>query len=201
MLSAANSQPPRPAALCIVNTRRAAREVFAELQQRAEDGVFHLSTSMCPAHRLAILQRVRECLHKCLPTFLVSTQLIEAGVDVDFPLVMREMSPLEAIIQAAGRCNREGLLNAPDGQPGGQVVVFRSRACMDEPKKYFPPDQWYKAGRSVVEANFLAAGREPRIDEPSDIREYFTRLYHSGELDAPSDPGQAARLPLRGHRS
>jgi CRISPR-associated endonuclease/helicase Cas3 len=184
MLAAANSHPKRPAALCIVNARRAAREVFAELLQRATKGVFHLSTSMCPAHRLAILHRIHKRLKKGLPTFLVSTQLIEAGVDVDFPFVMREMAPLEAIIQAAGRCNREGLLNSRDGQPGGRVVVFRSRGSIEEPKKYYPPDQWYKAGRSVVEANFLAAEREPRIDEPDDIREYFMRLYHVGKLDA-----------------
>lgn len=184
LLSATTQHPQRPAALCIVNTRRAAREVFAELQPRTGKGVFHLSTSMCPAHRMSILKRVHKRLKNGQPTFLVATQLIEAGVDVDFPFVMREMAPLEGIVQAAGRCNREGMLSNADGQPGGRVAVFRSRASLEEPRKYFPPDQWYKAGRSVVETNFLAAGREPRIDEPADIREYFTWLYHSGELDA-----------------
>jgi CRISPR-associated endonuclease/helicase Cas3 len=89
----------------------------------------------------------------------VSTQLIEAGVDVDFPLVMREMGPLEAVIQSAGRCNREGMLKTVDGTPGGRVIVFRSRASVDEPQRYYPPDPWYAAGRYVVEANFLAAGK------------------------------------------
>lgn len=173
----------RPAALCVVNTRRAAREVFAELRQQTADGVFHLSTSMCPAHRLAVLAEVRTRLERRSPCFLVSTQLIEAGVDVDFPFVMRELAPLEAVIQAAGRCNREGTLNRGDGSPGGRVLVFRSQASVDEPKKYFPPDEWYKRGRSTLETNFLNAGRPPRVDEPEDIREYFVRLYRSGDLD------------------
>jgi CRISPR-associated endonuclease/helicase Cas3 len=95
------------AALCVVNTRRAARELFAELKRSGGDA-FHLSTSMCPAHRLAVLDEVRGRLEDERPCYLVSTQLIEAGVDVDFPAVMRELAPLEAIIQAAGRCNRDG---------------------------------------------------------------------------------------------
>ncbi len=103
------------AALCVVNTRAAARNVFLELQQRVGDAAFHLSTAMCPAHRLAVLDAVRERLRRGEPCHLASTQLIEAGVDVDFPLVMREIGPLESVIQAAGRCNREGLLNGPDG--------------------------------------------------------------------------------------
>ena len=173
-----------PAALCVVNTRRAARELFAEIRERTNEGVFHLSTSMCPAHRLATLDSVRRRLNDRRPCYLVSTQLIEAGVDVDFPFVMRELAPLESVIQAAGRCNREGLLNRQDGSPGGRVVVFRSQASVDEPKKYFPPDAWYQKGRSTLEANFLNAGHPPRIDAPEDIREYFTRLYRSGDLDA-----------------
>ncbi len=172
------------AALCVVNTRRAARELFAELRNNTQArNVFHLSTSMCPAHRLAILDRVRNLLLTGEPCYLVSTQLIEAGVDVDFPFVMRELAPLEAVIQASGRCNREGTLNARDGSPGGRVVVFRSKGALLEPKKYFPPDRWYKAGRSVLETSLLNAGRLPRIDDPNNITEYFTRLYHTGDLD------------------
>jgi CRISPR-associated endonuclease/helicase Cas3 len=164
------------AALCIVNTRRAARELFAALQP--EGDAFHLSTSMCPAHRLTVLDEVRRRLEQRKPCFLVSTQLIEAGVDIDFPLVLRELAPLEAIVQAAGRCNREGRLKGP----GGRVEVFRSAAAVAEPTKYYPPDRWYKAGRSVLETNFLNAGREPRLDVPEDIKEYFERLYRAGDL-------------------
>ncbi len=163
-------------ALCIVNTRRAARELLAELKPSG-DGVFHLSTSMCPAHRLAVLDEVRKRLSNRQSCYLVSTQLIEAGVDVDFPFVMRELAPLEAIIQSAGRCNREGLLNGSDGSPGGRVMVFRST------EGRLPPDRWYKAGRAVLETSFLNNNREPRIDDPADTNEYFERLYRTGNLD------------------
>jgi CRISPR-associated endonuclease/helicase Cas3 len=139
---------------------------------------------MCPAHRLAVLAEVKERLNAlrkrptdARPCYLVSTQLIEAGVDVDFPCVIRELGPLEAVIQAAGRCNREGKLNDPDGAPGGRVEVFRSV------EGALPADRWYRAGLTVLETSFLNAGREPRIDAPEDIREYFERLYNAGQLD------------------
>jgi CRISPR-associated endonuclease/helicase Cas3 len=183
-LTVASHMARERAALCIVNSRRAARELFAALKDQVGEATFHLSTSMCPAHRLAVLDAVKTRLDQKQPCFLVSTQLIEAGVDIDFPMVLREMGPLEAIIQAAGRCNREGLLNAPDGSPGGRVLVFRSAAALAEPAKYYPPDRWYKAGRDVVETAFLNAGRRPSIDSPQDIREYFERLYRTGTLDA-----------------
>lgn len=164
------------AALCVVNTRRAAGELFAELRRGGGDA-FHLSTAMCPAHRLEVLDEVRRRLDAGEPCLLVSTQLIEAGVDVDFPLVLRELAPLEAVIQAAGRCNREGRLNSPDGSPGGRVEVFRSL------EGALPADRWYRAGRSVVETSFLSAGRAPQVDAPGDIAEYFERLYRTGDLD------------------
>jgi CRISPR-associated endonuclease/helicase Cas3 len=164
------------AALCIVNTKGAARDLFTELSRHGGD-VFHLSTAMCPAHRLAVLDAVQARLKSGRRCYLVSTQLIEAGVDVDFPFVMRELAPLEAIIQAAGRCNREGRLKAADGSPGGRVVVFRSTGGG------MPPDRWYRAGRQILEASFLNNARKPRIDHLADVREYFERLYRSGSLD------------------
>jgi len=173
-------------ALCIVNTKRAARELFEALKKKVEDeGVFHLSTSMCPAHRIEKLAEIRRRLEANSRCLVVSTQLIEAGVDVDFPVVLRELAPLEAIIQAAGRCNRKGKLPSPDGGPGGLVIVFRSRASVGEDaRRYYPPDLWYKAGRDVLQTAFLNRDRNPRIDDPADIREYYERLYHQGELDA-----------------
>ena len=171
-------------ALCIVNTRRAAREMVEVLHKQATKGVFHLSTNMCPAHRMSVLRKVKRRLEENRHCYLVSTQLIEAGVDVDFPVVMREMAPLEAIIQAAGRCNREGRIQPMSGRAGGRTIVFRSEAAQAEPRQYYPPDQWYKAGRSTLEANFLGAGNPPSIDRAKDIREYFSRLYELGKLDA-----------------
>lgn len=91
--------------LCIVNTRKMAQEVFALLP---EEGRFHLSTLMYPKHRKMILETVRSRLKKGLPCRVVSTSLIEAGVDVDLPVVFRQMAGLDSLTQAAGRCNREG---------------------------------------------------------------------------------------------
>ncbi|MDY7011960.1 MAG: CRISPR-associated helicase/endonuclease Cas3, partial [Planctomycetota bacterium] len=166
------------AALCVVNTRKKAREMFQCLKESRAEPVFHLSTLMCPKHRLWVIDRVRKLLYDGKPCYLVSTQLIEAGVDLDFPCVLREMAPLESIVQAAGRCNREGKLNQPDGKPGGEVIVFRLT------DKARPPDLWYGCGIDTLEQNFLAMDRRPDIAQPEQLAEYFRRLYHSGELDA-----------------
>lgn len=91
--------------LCIVNTRKNAQAIWELLP---EEGRFHLSTLMYPAHRKEVLDTIRKRLKEQLPCRVVSTSLIEAGVDVDFPAVFREMAGLDAIAQAAGRCNREG---------------------------------------------------------------------------------------------
>jgi CRISPR-associated endonuclease/helicase Cas3 len=115
-------------ALCVVNLRRHSatlweqvREVVSKKREPERLAVFHLSSSMCAQHRLDVLGRVRQLLAAGCPCRVVSTQLIEAGVDVDFPVVWRAMGPLDSIVQVAGRCNREGRL--PDGQ-FGQVHVF-----------------------------------------------------------------------------
>jgi CRISPR-associated endonuclease/helicase Cas3 len=91
-------------ALCIVNSRQRAQDIAGLL---GEDGL-HLSTTMCPAHRSAVLDEIRLRLKMGDPCLVVSTSLIEAGVDVDFPVLYREKAGLDSIIQAAGRCNREG---------------------------------------------------------------------------------------------
>ena len=103
-------------ALCIVNTRRHARQLF-DLLGKA-DGHYHLSAAMCPVHRAARLAEVRARLAEGRICRVVSTQLIEAGVDVDFPVVMRAVAGIDSIAQAAGRCNREGRLER------GEVLVF-----------------------------------------------------------------------------
>lgn len=175
-------------ALCVVNTKNAAREVYHQLKSSGSVCVLHLSTAMCPAHRLTVLARVRELLSQGRPCHLVSTQLIEAGVDVDFPLVLRELAPLDGVVQAAGRCNREGLLNGPDGEPGGQVIVFRSE------RGVLPPDGWYRGGVATLEQDFLALGREPDIGKVADLAEYFHRLYHCGNLDQRNIIGERRSL-------
>ena len=91
--------------LCVVNSRKSAQEIFTRL---SGEGNFHLSTLMYPAHRRAKLEEIRRRLREGLPCRVISTSLIEAGVDVDFPMVWRETAGLDSIAQAAGRCNREG---------------------------------------------------------------------------------------------
>lgn len=105
--------------LCIVNTRKFAQEVYEALPS---EGRFHLSTLMCPVHRKQKLYEIRERLKSGKTCRVVSTSLIEAGVDVDFPRVFREMAGLDSILQAAGRCNREGKRSAESSI----VTVFES---------------------------------------------------------------------------
>ena len=81
--------------------------------------VLHLSTNMCQKHRMAVIDKVKNKLKNGEKLILCSTQLIEAGVDMDFPIVFRELAPLESIIQSAGRCNREGKLKK------GKVFLFQ----------------------------------------------------------------------------
>ncbi|MDY3821844.1 MAG: CRISPR-associated helicase Cas3' [Eubacteriales bacterium] len=90
-------------ALCIVNSRRAAQEIYDILPK---EGTYHLSTLMYPAHRHWVLNEIRQRLKEGAVCRVLSTSLIEAGVDVDFPTVYREMAGLDSILQAAGRCNR-----------------------------------------------------------------------------------------------
>lgn len=104
--------------LCIVNTRGHAAGLFNLLRSRGVQHAFHLSAQMCPAHRTRVLDIIRGRLAARQPCRVISTQLIEAGVDIDFPVVYRAMAGLDSIAQAAGRCNREGLLHR------GQLHLF-----------------------------------------------------------------------------
>ena len=103
--------------LCIVNTRKTAKELYDALPQ---EGTFHLSTLMCPVHRHRTLQTIRERLRKKEVCRVVSTSLVEAGADLDFPRVFRELAGLDSVLQPAGRCNREGKRPVSESH----VVVF-----------------------------------------------------------------------------
>ena len=94
--------------LCVVNTRLRAQTLFVDLHKAAPEGTFHLSTTMIPLHRKKTLDGIRERLKNGLSCRVVSTSLVEAGVDLDFETVYRERAGLDSIVQAAGRCNREG---------------------------------------------------------------------------------------------
>lgn len=107
-----------PRVLCVVNTRRHARELFKRID--GSDGAAHLSAAMCPEHRNQVLDDVRRRLTGGSACRVVTTQLIEAGVDIDFPVVYRSLAGLDSVAQAAGRCNRNG------HQPLGTLFLFRS---------------------------------------------------------------------------
>lgn len=110
------SQHPR--VLCIVNTRKDAKEIYSRLPK---DGIcLHLSRMMCPDHVMETIDRIKSALKDPSNAIIrvVATQLIEAGVDIDFPVVFRQEAGLDSILQAAGRCNREGKLEM------GKAFVF-----------------------------------------------------------------------------
>lgn len=111
---------PHSQFLCIVNTRPHASRLFDRIRESAssDNGVFHLSTFMCGQHRADVLDTIRHRLKDGRPCRVISTQLIESGVDVDFPVVFRALTGIDSIAQAAGRCNREGTRET------GDVFVF-----------------------------------------------------------------------------
>lgn len=107
-----------PQVLCIVNTKRDCRDLHAFMPE----GTIHLSANMCGEERSGIISGIKQKLHNKEPVRVISTQLVEAGVDIDFPVVYRALSGIDSIAQAAGRCNREGELHK-EGKLG-KVVVF-----------------------------------------------------------------------------
>lgn len=117
----AQELPQLNSALCIVNSRRDASRLYHALLEEGKEAqnVIHLSRNMCSAHLKDRIAEVRQRLKAKIPTIVVSTQLIEAGVDIDLPIVYRAMSGLDSIVQAGGRCNREGKRPTP-----GEVYVF-----------------------------------------------------------------------------
>lgn len=139
--------------LTIVNTRRDCRD----LHRLMPDGTTHLSAAMCGEHRSQVIADIRERLEKKVPTRVISTQLVEAGVDIDFPVVYRALSGLDSIAQASGRCNREGKLDR------GKVVVF-------VPPKSSPPGTLRRAEQTTVS---LLSGN---TSDPM-ARELFTRYF------------------------
>lgn len=109
-------------ALCIVNTRKHARQIYESLPK--QEDIFHLSALMVPVHRMKVIKTIKERLAMHKPCIVISTQLIEAGVDIDFPIVYRAMAGIDSIAQAAGRCNREGKLKK------GIVNLFNSEEAL-----------------------------------------------------------------------
>ena len=143
--------------LCIVNSRKRAQRIFHLLP---EEGRFHLSTLMTPEHRSRILASIRSRLAAGQPCRVVSTSLVEAGVDLDFPTVWREEAGLDSVLQAAGRCNREGR------RPVMQSVVHVFRFDQKPPRMFA---QSIAALRRVID-------QHEDIASVQAIRAYFDQL-------------------------
>jgi CRISPR-associated endonuclease/helicase Cas3 len=150
-------------ALAIVNRRQDARELW----QQMPEGTLHLSALMCGAHRSQVIDDIRQRLKRDIPTRVISTQLVEAGVDVDFPVVYRALAGLDSIAQAAGRCNREGRLER------GEVVVFM-------PPKPAPPGLLRKGEDAC--RNVLHGIQTEPLNRHLFAR-YFEHFYHACNLD------------------
>ncbi|MBL8039656.1 MAG: CRISPR-associated helicase Cas3' [Nitrospira sp.] len=159
-------------ALVVVNLKRHALALLNELT--GTESVFHLSTNLCAEHRRAVMDKVRDQLVAGRPCRLVSTQCVEAGVDVDFPIVFRAMAPLDSIAQAAGRCNREGRLNEQGRL--GKVVVFEPDE-EDGWRKRFPTHSYYQATQ-VTQTLLKLHDNHLDINDPDVFRAYYHRLYN-----------------------
>ena len=159
--------------LVIVNTRKAAKELYGKCCQNKNAEFYHLSTNMCPAHRMEVLGRVRSCLDikNAKSVLCISTQLVEAGVDVDFGTVIRYVAGLDSIAQAAGRCNRNGL------RPIGHVfIVNPALENLDKLKDIKIGKE--KAERVLDEYKNGPAFFDHNILGPKAISRYFTYYFY-----------------------
>ena len=163
-------------ALCIVNLKRHAHLLTEALDREA--GLFHLSTNLCTAHRREVLDAVRARLDSKAPPrcLLISTQCVEAGVDVDFPAVYRAMAPLEAIAQAAGRCNREGRMSS-----NGHVTVFQP-AHDGNLRGLFPTHAYFQAAMQTM--SMLADRGTLDIHDPALYRDYYRQSFDLTKPDS-----------------
>jgi CRISPR-associated endonuclease/helicase Cas3 len=187
-------------ALIIVNLRKHSQDLFDRLKTAKVPGLFHLSSTMCAGHREEKLGRKNEptpgtiydALKKGDPCVVVSTQVVEAGVDLDFPVVFRAVAPLDAIIQAAGRCDREGRLTRAAGRLAGRVIVFRPAAEPATPPGYYQTAT--TKALAVLEEH--AADPQCLLDDPEHFARYHQGLIALGEGHDRSSKIQAARKKL-----
>ena len=173
-------------ALCIVNTKPAAAAVFAKVKELFIGDVFHLSTNMCPAHRLEKLNCIKRRL-KTHPMVVISTQLIEAGVDIDFCCVWRTIAGLDSIAQAAGRCNRNGLMKT-----FGQVYVVNLDPSEENTASLTSLELGKNLGKDALTTSMAMDWEPIGLDT---IRYYFGRYYKELQerkmTDIPIDPVEA----------
>lgn len=155
--------------LIVCNTKKKAKALFDSIKEKGNMQVLHLSTNMCQKHRMVVVDKVKGKLKNGEKLILCSTQLIEAGVDMDFPIVFRELAPLESIIQSAGRSNREGKLEK------GKVFLFQ----LEEKGQ---PSAEYKTFTQF--AQLCYHNNENRLTDADFYAEYYTDIV---KLYAPED--------------
>lgn len=147
-------------ALCIVNTKKQAQELYKELRG---NGVFHLSTSMYPKHRKYVLNEIKTQLKNKKKCLVISTSLVEAGVDLDFSSVYRQTSGIDSMIQAAGRCNREGKAEKENSKV--YILDFEDTKSVQNQKLQI------ETAKSVMQDY-------ENLAELGSVNDYFARLYH-----------------------
>lgn len=159
--------------LCVVNTRRHAREIYEQIGDK--EGLYHLSALMCPAHRSEVIKKIKDILKDNGKCRVISTQLIEAGVDIDFPVVFRSVAGIDSIAQSAGRCNREGKMKS------GDVYVFYSEKGL--PVGYL---------RQGAEESESVIRKYDDLLSIQAVNEYFLNLYwrNNDNLDKPNILGR-----------
>ncbi len=166
-------QRKRGSLLLIVNTKNSALELYRRLSERSDAKVIHLSTNMCAKHRKDKIASVREYLETGTPVICVTTQLIEAGVDISFPCVVRALAGLDSIAQAAGRCNRNG-----ESDRLCPVYLMHLR----EEKLYNLTE--IATGQSITRG--ILSGSERTDDDVSeylDISAYFAEFYRENKKE------------------
>jgi CRISPR-associated endonuclease/helicase Cas3 len=160
--------------LIIANTKKTVKEIYErtrELVKGQDVNMFHLSTNMCPAHRRKVLGEITKSMNDRSKTICVRTQLIEAGIDIDFNVVIRSLAGIDSIAQAAGRCNREGKM-----EKHGEVLVTE----MDESLGSLRDIRF---GRDVAKSVFREFGNS--ILGPDAVDSYFTQYFYEriGEMN------------------
>ena len=181
----------RQQVLCIVNTRRDAKELYNRLPK--EGICLHLSRMMCPAHVSSTIEQIKVALknYDGQPIRVVTTQLIEAGVDIDFPVVYRQEAGLDSILQAAGRCNREGKLNLCTTYvfslgkehplpPGFMTQTNNARLNLGQQHDWFAPEAmtcYFKQLHSRVD-NFDSKQMQELLYKPACEFEEAARQFH-----------------------
>lgn len=179
--------------LCIVNLKRHAIDLATALVGTC-DSVLHISTNMTLGHRTQVLDEVRQRLNKNQSIHLVATQCVEAGVDLDFPVVMRALAPLEAIAQAAGRCNRNGR------RPTCEMTVFSvdDRDDSGRARRPYPPGYDAAVAATKLFINTLLSkesDEEPEIlNDPERMSDYFRLFYALRGRDREQQPDEADLL-------